>query len=279
MKRPSFTREPLTSLTLLTDALLGGATALLFAYVGDLMRRRHVPNAEGRRAMLRFAVWWYGLAVFTLLGAFRAALAGFGNVDVRTHALLNDLGALPLVALLWGLVSYLAYVYTGRPTALRVVTALHLLILLFYGYVVATLDPVSVRVETWRVPVEYAAEIPGVISGAILVTMLVPALAAAVGYGTLYFRTHDRSARYRIGMTSGAFLLWFGAAGVASLTALGAWAWWPFAARMVGLVATLMILAAYRPPAWVRGRLGIRPLELEPERHGRSPAEAAPPTA
>lgn len=248
--------------TLVVDAILAAAMAGLFVYVGRLMSRRSVETADGRRAMTRFAVWWYGLGVLTALGAVRTMLAVMGNLEVRTHALLNDLTAIPLVALLWGLVSYLAYVYLGRREAFAAVTAIHAVIFAFYAYVIYRLEPVSVTPGDWSVPIQYAEGVgPGLV-GAILTTMLLPTVLAALGYGSLYFRTTDASARYRIGMTSGAFLLWFGSAGVGALTSLNTWYWWPLAARIVGLVATLMILFAYKPPAWLRKRFGLRPVQM-----------------
>ncbi len=245
----------MTTGTLALDALLAVVTALLFAYVGEIVRRRSAADDGGRRALRLFAVWWYGLAVVTLLGAVRSALVLAGNRDLATHVVLNDLSVIPLVALLWGLVSYLAFIYTGSARVFFPITILHLAILAFYGYVVASLTPSAVKVDDWMVSLQYVAEPGGWVIVGVLVTVLVPVLAVALAYGTLYFRTEDRIVRYRIGMTSGAFLLWFGSAGVASATPLGQWYWWPLTARVVGLVATLMILAAYKPPAWVRSRL------------------------
>lgn len=250
--------------------------AALFVYVGGLMRHRVVHSPESKRAMTRFSVWWYGLGVLTLMNAARTLLAVLGIVDVRTHAILNDLTAIPLIALLWGLVSYLAYVYTGRREAFAVVTALHAVIFAFYAYVVVLLEPISVTLGDWGVPIQYASGIgPGLVA-AILATMLAPTVVAALGYGSLYFRTRDPSVRYRIGMTSGAFLLWFGSAGVGAATVLHTWYWWPLAARLIGLVATVMILVAYKPPAWLRARLGLSPLEMDtvPEQAAPTPRAA-----
>lgn len=258
--------------TLVADAVLATAMAALFVYVGRLMSRRSVDTEDGKRAMTRFAVWWYGLGVLTALGVVRTSLAVMGNLDVRTHAILNDLTAIPLVALLWGLVSYLAYVYLGRREAFAAVTALHAVIFAFYAYVVFRLEAVAVSVNDWSVPIQYAEGVSPGLVGAILTTMLLPTVLAALGYGSLYFRTTDVSARYRIGMTSGAFLLWFGSAGVGALTPLGAWYWWPLAARIVGLLATIMVLFAYKPPTWLRERFGLHAVQMA---HGAEPAPPA----
>lgn len=250
--------------TLLMDAVLATATALLFAYVGGIALRRDVPSKDGRHAMRLFAVWWFGLALVTLLAAARSTLAFLGSLDLRTHALLGDLSLVPLVALLWGLVSYLAYVYTGSRRVFLPITVLHGAMLAFYAYVTLTRRPTGIRVEDWAVPLDYETTLSPAVTGIALVTLLLPTLVGAFAYGTLFFRTEDRSARYRIAMTSGAFLLWFGAAALAGITPLGDWYWWPLAARAIGLVATLMILAAYRPPRALRERFELRPIETRP---------------
>lgn len=247
----------MASPTLLADALLALLTAGVFAYAGELMRKRHVESPDGQRAMRRFAIWWYGLAVYTALGALRGALAALGNLDVQTHVVLNGASVVPLVALLWGLVSYLAYIYTGSRRALTVVTAVHLAIFAFYAWLVWSLRPTGVRAEAWSAPIDYEGGLSPGVTAAILATMLLPTLAAAIGYASLYVRTDDPSARYRIATTSGAFLLWFGSAGIAAITSLASWYWWPLAARVIGLVATLLVLAAYRPPSWLRARFGL----------------------
>jgi hypothetical protein len=100
--------------------------------------------------------------------------------------------------------------------------------------------------------------------------LLLPTLAGAGLYGTLYFRTEDKTARYRIATTSSAFLLWFGSAAIASVTPLHTWSYWPPMARLVGLVATLLIIAAYKPPRWLQAKYDIRPVESPPDRRAEA---------
>lgn len=247
--------------SLVLDVTVAFATAVLFAYVGLLMTRRPVSDPNGRVAVRAFSVWWYGLAIYTLMGGFRVGLALLGIVDPWVHHVVNSLTALPLVALLWGLVYYLTYIYTGNARLLWPISALHVAILVFYGYVVFSLQPVGLNITDWSAPIEYAGGVGPRMQGAILLTMLGPTLFAALAYVTLFFRARDPTTRFRIAMTSGAFIFWFGTAAIASLTPLGEWYWWPLAARVTGLVATLMVLAAYRPPRWLQQRFGIQPLE------------------
>lgn len=262
--------------TLLLDALLAIAMAGLFGYVGAIMWRRHVADADGQRAMRRFATFWFGLALATTISAIRLLLGYLGHLEVGTHVALSAVAAVPTVALLWGLVSYLAYIYVGRRWALTAATILHLAILAFVGYLLLTRIPVGVHTEPWNVVVDYETELSPTLVGVTLAAILLPTLAAAVAYGTLFFQTDDRDVRYRIAMTSGAFLQWFGAIGLAAALSLTTHDVWPLVSRLLGLVATLMVLAAYRPPGWLRERLGLSPPVGEPRSPRRPEARLGP---
>lgn len=247
--------------TLLFDGAFATATAALYAYVGRLVLARESAGPDARRANVLFAVWWLGLALVTLLGATRSVLVALGMVDLGFHVALSYVSLVPLVALLWGLVYYLVYIYTGNPRTFVPVTLLHVAILGFLLFLVAYLRPVGLQVNEWNVTFTYDRAPTGALVALTLVSILAPALLAAVGYGTLYFRTEDPTARYRIGLVSGAFILWFGSAVLgASVHAIGTWSAWPIASRVIGLVATLMILAAYKPPRALQERFGVRPL-------------------
>lgn len=244
--------------TLLLDATLATATSLLYLHVGMLTLRRPANEAAGRHALRLFALWWFGLAAVTLLGVAQTGLAAMGRLDNATYRAMTALYVLPLVAIFWGLVSYLGYIYTGSPKVFRPVALFHAAVLAYLLYVVAGLEPRSITMGTWRMEVDHGDRLGPGVTRTILALILLPALAAALGYASLYFRTRDRSARFRIAMVSGAFLVWLGSAGVAALTSLARWEYWPPTSRTIALLSTLMVLAAYRPPRWARERFGLR---------------------
>lgn len=248
----------MSATTLILDATFATAIAALYAWVGVLMLRRPADGQDARLALGLFSVWWFGLALVTALGAARSLLAAAGIVDVPLHQALSVLGVVPLVAALWGLVYYLLYVYLGRRSLLWPVTVFHAILLLGFLYLVVWLQPTAVEVRDFGVGFTYARELQGALVSVALFGILGPALLASVGYGSLLFRTTDRTARYRIGMVSGAFLLWFGTSALSSPLGFSTWYWWPVAARVVGLVSTLLVLAAYVPPRPLAKALGIR---------------------
>lgn len=260
----------MSSSTLLVDAVLATVTALFYAYVGAITLRRRVEDAEGRRAIRLFAAWWLGLAVLTLISVTRELLVLSGNLNVQLHYAMSAFSVLPLVLILWGLVYYLAYIYTGNARLFLPIALAHAAILAFLLYLVLTLKPTNVKVNDWSVALDYAVTAPKWMVSVLIAVILLPALAAAIGYGSLYGQTQDKSARYRIAMVSLAFIGWFGIAAIAAVTPLSKWYWWPLASRAVGLAATLMVLAAYRPPGWVRTRYDVRPVE-DREEERRAP--------
>lgn len=248
----------MSSLTLAVDAALALGTAGLFAYVGQFTLRR-TGSAQDVRAIRLFAVFWFGISLSTLLGAALNMLAIAGVTSVAPYVLLSNLGIVPLVFLLWGLVYYLLYIYTGNVRLFWPVTLASVALLAWLTILIGSLDATGIRVETWRVSTVYTNPPSPLTTTLLLAVILVPVVGASAAYGTLYWRTHDVSARYRIRMVSSGFLLWFGGLGLASATTLAAASWWPPVSRGIALAATAMILAAYRPPRAIRQRLQVDP--------------------
>jgi len=246
---------------LLADAAFSFATAALYGYVARIVRKRNVYDPDSNRANLSFVIWWYALAALTLLGSARSFLGSVGVLDLPVHETISLLTIVPLVAALGGLLYYLLYIHTGRAGILRPLIVAHVALYVFYLYVSVWLQPTGVRVETWNVSLDSSRELTGPLLGFTLFTILGPVLIAAIGYFTLFFRTHDRTTRYRIAVVSGAFVVWFGSALFAAVTQVGDASWWPIVSRLIALAATLALVTAYRPPAWLQERLGIRSAE------------------
>ena len=231
----------------------GLASAALWTYVGWRMARRDATGAA-RTALTRFAVFWFGVAGHTTLASVLVLLVPLGVSGALAARVATALALTLIVVMFWGLVSYLAYVFTGRTATFRVVTVLYVLqfaTLAAYGVV---LDPVSLeRSETVRIV--YAHEAGAVADAYATLAFLVPALAGALLFLGLGLRAPDRTQRYRALLVGLGLLLWLGAAVV---DAAGG-AVDPWVTRLLGLVAALAALAAYAPPAFLH-RYGVRPL-------------------
>lgn len=258
--------------TLALNGLVALATAAVFAYVGVIVLQRRVSEAGSVRALRLFATWWFALATLTTANAAQLLLASAGVTALSAHVAFATLGVVPLTVALWALLYYLLYIYTGNERLFWPLTIVYAFITVWFLYLIVWLDPVAVNVTKWTVTLEYANQtaLEGSLGVALLALLLGPILVAATLYGSLFFRAPTPDARYRIGMVSGAFLLWFGHPILANAAGLTDVAWWPLVSRIVSLVATFMVLAAYQPPGFVRARLGItepRPPEPAPADH------------
>lgn len=268
--------------TLAFDGAVSLATAAVFAYVGSLMHRRHVPDAEGRLAMRLFATWWYALATLTAIGGALAFLAASGALPFSLHRGVLFALMLPLTVALWGLLYYLVYIFTGKSAWLTPLTAAYLVLYFVLVYAVYYLHPVSSDVGPWRVDMHYERELSPPVASALLGLLLGPVLVAAIAYGSLFFTARQRSVRYRVGLVSSAFIFWFGSSALAGMTGVGDLAWWPVASRVISLVSTLMVLAAYRPPRALAEKLGVEPVmhasgePADPRLRGAVPALLLP---
>lgn len=253
-------RTQRASVSLILDALMATATAAVFAYVGWIFSRRPASR-DARRARDAFSMWWYGLAIVTAIGGARSALGAAGIEDLGLHLALSYTSLLPLTAALFGLLYYLLFIHTGRQAYYAPLAVGYAGLFLVFVWLITWQDPQRVVLNEWNVTMENARTLSSTATAVLLVVLLGPVLAAAALYGSLAFRSDAPIVRYRVGMTSGAFLLWFGSSAVAAMTGLTSLPYWPLASRAIGLIATLLVLAAYRPPKFVRAK-------LEPEQEG-----------
>lgn len=256
--------------TLAFDGIVSIATAVIFAYVGSLMARREVPDADSRVAMRLFAAWWFSLAAVTLGSGILGFLALSGVLTLGLYTGIAYVLLVPLTVALWGLLYYLVYIYTGNSKWLTPLTGAYLVIYFVLNYLVYYLHPTAFVVGDWSVTAVYERELTPVLGALSILLLLGPVLLAALAYGSLFFSARQRSVRYRVALVSGAFLLWFGSSGLAGLTGLNDATWWPLASRIVSLTATFMVLAAYRPPRALVKRFALEPVPVtggsEPER-------------
>jgi hypothetical protein len=87
--------------------------------------------------------------------------------------------------------------------------------------------------------------------------LVFPQIIGSLAYFTLFFRVKEATQKYRVALVSISILIWFLSAFLGSAAGLGQFDWWQIVTRLIGLAATLVILLAYRPLAWLKQRLGI----------------------
>jgi hypothetical protein len=230
--------------TLLISSIVVTAMGVLYILVGRAVLEPSAGRPE-RWARDAFALWWFGFAANTILGASQKAMASFGLVDVALFASLGYLQWLFLSAGLAGLMYYLLYLYMGTERVMYPIVVFYGLFYLAIMYTLTAMSPSGVEVRTWNLGLVYDSQ-PGVLwTNILLIALVVPILIAAALYLFLYFKVDEKIKKIRIVLVGGAFLFWFGSGGIAIFTAVGDWAYWPLMSRIIALVSAFIILYAF----------------------------------
>ena len=231
----------------------------IYLFLGWRFSQRMV-SPENRLPMLQFALFWTGLALVTFIGGVESAAAAFATPALSLVLSLYYIEILALCAVLWGLVGYLIHLYTGR-NHLIPVTAIYALLYVLLVYFVTASRPDAVSVSLGAVGVKYAMTVGGPFLAILALLLVIPELLFSILYFTLFFRTQDPTARYRIALVSWGLLAFFGLDFVDVAARLGGGTAAVGASAVLTLVPVLVILIAYYPPRVVRERLGVRGIE------------------
>lgn len=243
--------------TLLAAAAFAFIAAGLYTYVGAMLARRRV-SGEAQLAATLFAVWWLGLAATTAIGGVLDILGAFSLASLPTVLTLTMFNLLVVCVALWGLLFYLVYLFTGRRGVLLPLSAFYVAYYALLVYFIVSGNPVGVEIRRWNVALDYAIDLSAnPLWTPVLLLLLVPQIAGALAYFTLYFRVKDRTSRYRVALVSWSIIIWFTTVLVAAGTGLSTADDYQLASRFLGLGAALAILFAYRPPGPIRRRLGV----------------------
>jgi hypothetical protein len=232
---------------------------VIYLYLGWRFSQRRV-SPENRIPVLQFSAFWLSLALVTFIGGVESAVAAYVTPELALVVTLYYIEILALCVALWGLVSYLTFLYTGR-NYLAPLSALYGLLYVLLLYFITASHPNAVTVTLGAVGVSYSTPVGGPILGILVLILLVPEFLAAILYFTLFFRTHDWTARYRIALVSWGLLAFFGLDLVNLGTRLGGGLAAVTLGAIVGLIPPIVILLAYYPPRTLRRRFGVTAIE------------------
>jgi len=249
--------------TLLFSAFFAMTAAGIYGYVGWRLSKRVISSAEARLAWWSFTVWWYGLAVTTLIGGFQNLFGVVGLTSLPLFVTATYINMLAICIALWGLLYYLIYLFTGNsrsrvPLAIFYITYYFMLV-----YYITTSIPSDVSVSRWNTTLTYRAPLTGPFFGVVVVLLLLPQIIGGLAYFTLYFRVPEVTQKYRVLLVSWSIIIWFLSPLIALAGGIGQQDWWQLASRFIGLAAALTILMAYLPPRWLKQRYGIISLSDE----------------
>lgn len=253
---------------LVVGSLLDVAAAAIFTSVGILLVRRHHPR-EARVPGRMFGVWWGGLAALTLTagpgvnGGALALLAwarGIEHVGGATILVFAILWILFACMALWGLLAYLIYLFSGRDVTQSLAVG-YAALFAFFAWVAVQEAPQRLADATWGVTVAYERPLSGPALAALLAFLELPQIGGAIAYATLYPKAGSRAGRYRIGLVSGALVVWLGFSLTVGVLQVNSSPPWLLTARLLGLASALTILSAYVPPPGMRAWLARNPLD------------------
>jgi hypothetical protein len=240
-------------------ALVVGVASFLevavYLYIGVRLYHRPV-TAETRVPALQFSLFWVGLAASTTLGGIESLIAVFRTPPLALAVTFEYYDIVIVAAALWGLISYLYFLYTGRNGILPV-TLLYVLEFGLIVYYISASMPNGVSVSDGTVSLTLLTPLTGPITDLAVLILVVPEFVAGFAYLRLYFRSRDRTVRYRIALVSGGILGWFflDLADIASRS--GGNLTWILVGSLLPIVAALVVLIAYYPPRYLRERFGI----------------------
>jgi hypothetical protein len=240
--------------TLAAAAAIAAFSAVVHLHVGRAFLRRPAATPDRALALRMFALWWLATGLNILLASGFIAAASLGWTDLRLQLSYAVVQRLLLALALAGLVHYLLALVRGRASLLPVVLFYSGYFFLLVGSLYAS-DPVGVYVGDWRTDLVYAdhdAGAPwlGVLNG---LALIVPPVGLSIAAMVLARRLAPRGPqRNRIMLVGTALVAWWVVAAVAGQQeAFGNESFQVFN-RLLGLSMALVVLAAYRSPAWLR---------------------------
>jgi hypothetical protein len=255
---------------ILAAGVLAFAILPLYFYVGERLRRR--PTSEqARLPQLQFTIWWWGLGVSSALAGIEDILWSAGALTLPLALTIEILSVMVAVVILWGLVGYLTYLYTGKHhlVAWSLFYLAFFVSILYYEFALGPIGVGLVNGAPGLIEAHTATSV-GPIVDFVVFALVIPELAGIVLYATLIRRTRDRTLRFRIACVTLGLSLWFGIDFVSPGSV--APEAWNLVKTNVQAVAAVITLVAYQPPGWLRRALRLEPV---PRPEG-PPAEMSP---
>jgi hypothetical protein len=249
--------------TLLFSALFALAAASIYTYIGWRLSRRVVASAEAKLAWQSFTVWWYGLAVTTLIGGLLNLFGALGLTILPLFITATYINLLVICLALWGLLYYLIYLFTGNNQLLVPLAIFYILYFALLVYYITASVPEGINVERWGTSLDYRIPLTGPFFLFVIALLLLPQIIGGLAYFTLYFQVPGVTQKYRVLLVSWSIIIWFLSPLLALVSGLSEQDWWQLVSRLIGLAAALTILMAYLPPRWLKQRYGIVSLHDE----------------
>jgi hypothetical protein len=246
------------------------AATPVYAYVGSRLYERPV-SAHARLPSAQFAIWWWGLGGTGVVAGLEAILYSVGHLTFALGLTAYLLTVLGDSIILWGLVGYLLYIYTGKYHLLEL-TGFYAAFYISAIYWIVSNGPNGVALTGGLPTITYAHVQGGLVFDFVVLGLVFPELIASILYFSLIFRTSDRTVRYRIGMVSAALFVFYGAA-ILKPSGSGA-ELWSLVTALLDVGSAIVALFAYVPPESLQRAWGITAVPREEPGSPPGPSQA-----
>ncbi len=251
----------MSATTLAVSAAGSFLTAVLYLYIGHVLRQRQV-SAEARLANGMFVLWWQAIGGLGLLGVAILLVYITGSLPMWLYQTYITLVLLGIFVALWGLQFYLVYLYTGSRRSFVPLGVFYAVLFVGTMTLIEYLGrPDRIVDNGWALQTEPKFELGPAFGLAFTLILIGPQLVAAVAYARLFFKARDPTQRYRIALVTGSIIVWFGSGVVATGAQVSDELSYQLFSRLIGIAGALVIFMAYKPPNWIRQRFGIHSID------------------
>lgn len=224
--------------------------------VASLLATR--PVGEEMRVGARlFQGWWAGIGTNKVLAAAAGFGATIGVVSGPLYIAVLYLNLVILAASFWCLLAYFSFLYSGHTRRFGALAALCAVYLVLLTFNLTASRPIGVGFGEWRTYHTMLNPSPQWRNFLLLCFLVVLPAAPALAHLNLLRRLDDRRQKYRVALVSVGILLWTVSVLFVAFPGFDASPTRQVLSRLAGVLGALLALWAYRPPSWMRERLGI----------------------
>ncbi|MBA2666308.1 MAG: hypothetical protein H0U69_04655 [Trueperaceae bacterium] len=227
--------------------------AAVFTLLGVVLLRRSVADDAARFASVMFALWWFGLGVSKFVAGLRIALQ-VPDVPLSLLVGLSFVSSSAVAIGLAGLLCHLIYLFTGRTALLWPVIGFYALLC---GWIISSSsvwNPVGVEISAWGAEFAYAQPYTMAYRLVVLLVIVGPQVLAVAALFVMAARLPSSAGRFRTIVVAASVAIYIVDALIAPAYPADS-AIWQIVHHMIPIGVGLGVLAVYRPPRWLRGRM------------------------
>lgn len=247
------------SATLLAAALVACLSAAAYGIVAWQLRKRAPQDPNDRWALQHFVIWWAATAANIFVAGLLYLAAAFDRINLAMQLADSVLQRVLLAVSLWGLLTYLLYLVTGKRYA-RLTGLLYSVHAAFMVTVIFRSQPNGVIVAAWRTDLSYVTEAPGWFDMVNLFLVVLAPVVVSVAFLVIAIRlpkVGHAEQRLRSIVVATALIFWWIVAVTAGQRELLDLEWLQLVNRALGLSAAVAIVVVYNPPAWLRRKWSV----------------------